>query len=220
MKRFFSLLLFASLLLCLTACGEKQPEHIHKWDAANCTRGELCWSCKETRGEALGHDWADATCTVAKRCSRCGLTEGSALGHAAQGSFCTRCSETLNTVVKMNEYSKELPLVYGGVEVVYSLYGGLNGYPKEFVIYDQNGTKVASRSWPSKIPYLTGEKDEKGRWLLTEYANTEFVPLEPGAYQMEFSYYERRNTPDELNLDAYIYPARDIATKWFTLTVR
>ena len=246
MKRFFSLLLFASLLLCLTACGEKQPEHTHRWDPANCRRGELClicgktqgdtqdhkWgpanctrgeycaSCGGTQGEALGHDWADATCTVAKRCARCGLTEGSSLGHAAQGSFCTRCNETLNTVVKMNEYSKELPLVYGGVEVVYSLYGGLNGYPKEFVIYDQNGTKVASRSWPSKIPYLTGEKDEKGRWLLTEYANTEFVPLEPGAYQMEFSYYERRNTPDEWNLDAYIYPARDIATKWFTLTVR
>lgn len=208
------------LLLFLTACGEQQPEHTHKWEAANCTRGELCWSCSETRGEPLAHAWTDATCTAAKHCSRCGLTEGSSLGHITQGSFCTRCNETLNTMAKMNEYSESLPLVYGGVEVVYSLYGGLNGYPQKFEIYNQDGVKIASRCWPHKIPCLTGEKNEEGRWLQTLYANTEFVPLEPGSYQLEFYYYERRTTSSELSLDEYIYPAGDIATKSFTLTVR
>ena len=136
MKRFFSLLLFASLLLCLTACGEKQPEetHIHKWDPANCRRGELClicgktqgdtqdhkWgpanctrgeycaSCGGTQGEALGHDWADATCTVAKRCARCGLTEGTSLGgHVSNGSGnCSRCGEEVNSVAKIDGQSK------------------------------------------------------------------------------------------------------------------
>ena len=119
MKKRYILLCLTVVLLFLTACGEKQPEHTHKWEAANCTRGEFCFSCGETQGEALGHDWADATCTVAKRCSRCGLTEGSSLGHAAQGSFCTRCNETLNTVVKMNECSKNLPLVHGAVPAAY-----------------------------------------------------------------------------------------------------
>ena len=128
---YFLALLTAALFL-LTGCGEKQPEHIHKWDPANCRRGELClicgktqgdtqdhkWgptnctrgeycaSCGGTQGEALGHDWADATCDVAKRCARCGLTEGTSLGgHVSNGSGnCSRCGEEVNSVAKINAH--------------------------------------------------------------------------------------------------------------------
>ena len=231
MKRFFSLLLFASLLLCLTACGEKQPEHTHKWDAANCTRGELCWSCKETRGEALGHDWADATCDVAKRCARCGLTEGTSLGgHVSNGSGnCSRCGEEVNSVAKINahcdisllSYTDPRPLVYDGVIFEFPLNSDWTGYPTEFVICDQSGTEVARGNWPKNPPYVLG-KNEEGKWIDNRQTRTEFVPLEPGTYIVTFYFYDRARSdtfPDVME-DSVFIPAGEFKTGRCTLFVK
>ena len=231
-KRYILLCLTVVLLLSLTACGEKQPEetHIHKWEAANCTRGEICFSCGETQGEALGHIWVDATCTVAKRCSRCGLTEGASLGHISNGSGnCSRCGEELNSVAKINahcdismlSYTDPRPLVYDGVIFEFPLNSDWSGYPTEFVICDQSGAEVARGNWPPNPPEVLG-KTENGKWIWNRKTCTEFVPLEPGEYIATFYFYDRvtTDTAPYVREDSVCIPAGEFKTGRCTLFVK
>ena len=119
MKKRYILLCLPILLLFLTACGEKQPEHTHKWEPANCTRGEFCFSCGETQGEALGHTWVDATCAKAKHCSRCGKTEGNVIPHTTNGyGVCTLCGNDSCSVISLNALDQESThIAYDGVIV-------------------------------------------------------------------------------------------------------
>ena len=232
-KRYILLCLTVVLLLSLTACGEKQPEetHIHKWEPANCTRGEFCFSCGETQGEALEHTWVDATCIVAKRCARCGLTEGASLGgHISNGSGnCSRCGEEVNSVAKINAhcdislggYTDPRPLVYDGVIFEFPLVGGWPGYPTEFVICDQSGTEVARGNWPKNPPYVLG-KNEEGKWIDNRQTRTEFVPLEPGTYIVTFYFYDRArsDTSPDVREDSVYVPAGEFKTGRCTLFVK
>lgn len=75
MKRGFFVLIGIICSGLLTAC------HKHDWVEATCTEPQICLSCGEVEGNALGHTWEQATCTKPKTCSVCGKTEGQALGH-------------------------------------------------------------------------------------------------------------------------------------------
>ncbi len=230
MKKKDLFLCLAVLLLLLTACGEKQPEHTHNWEPANCSRGELCFNCGETRGEALGHDWTDATCTVAKRCSRCGVTEGASLGgHVSDGSGnCSRCGEELNVVAKIDattdigmlSYSDPHPTVYDGVVFEFP-FSGYRGYPTDYVICDPNGGEVASGTWPEKPPYVLG-KDALGKWIWNLSTCTKFVPLEPGTYTVTYHFYSDAvsDTNPYIYMDSVWVPKGDLKTGRCTLTVK
>ena len=203
MKRthFIIVIFFSLILLCLTSCRqqtEKQPEHTHKWEPANCTRGELCWSCKETRGEALGHTWVDATCAKAKHCSRCGKTEGNALPHISDGNgACAVCKQELSSRVLLDGASPENKLiVYDGAVLSFPFleaagvadrkpYSGRFG--KEYRIYDQVGTLVVQGEWVQE--YYNTTKTDAG-WYSNYYHDTDYIPLSPGVYRVEYSYYK------------------------------
>ena len=183
----------ATLLLSLTACGEKQPEHTHKWEPANCTRGELCWSCKETRGEALGHDWVDATCEKGKHCSRCGKSEGNPLFHTSDGNgSCAVCKQELNIYATLDAQSSGTRLtVYGGAVLQFPFYSENRNprsgvFGKEYWIYDQMNTLVAHGVWDQR-PCTQLQTD--GSWIEQVYHITEYISLSPGTYQIEFDCY-------------------------------
>lgn len=192
-RRSFFLSLILALLL-LAAC-EKQPAHTHSWDAANCLRGELCWSCKETRGEALGHDWVDVTCQKAKHCSRCGKTEGNALPHISDGNAtCILCKQALNTTVMLNgETDQEVSPVYDGavfsMRMFASSSAGSNfskdmvgvGLPERYVLYDSSNKLLYQGEW-GKIKAFYNE---------TEFiARLPFQKLAKGDYRIEYIYYK------------------------------
>lgn len=198
-RRSFFLSLILALLL-LAAC-EKQPAHTHSWDAANCLRGELCWSCKETRGEALGHDWVDATCEKAKHCSRCGKSEGKALPHTSDGNAtCSRCKQALNTTVMLNgEPDQVASPVYDGavfsMRMFTSSSAGSNfskdmvgvGLPERYVLYDSSNKLLYQGEW-GKIKAFSNE---------TEFiARLPFQKLAKGSYRIEYIYYKDPYLPD------------------------
>ena len=66
------------------------PEHIHSFSDATCTQPEICETCGETKGTALGHTYSDATCTQPRICKICGEVNGKALGHAYSDATCTQ----------------------------------------------------------------------------------------------------------------------------------
>ncbi len=191
--RLLVLFIFALLLLlCLTACGEKQPEHTHKWEPANCSCGEFCFGCGETRGEALTHIWVDATCDKAKHCTLCGKTEGNVLEHTSDGNgVCAICGWMLNQVANLNVINTETEYtVYDGV-MVRMYFGGLpgeGGYLSDFQIYDQNGTLVAQEEFPLSVPLL--ESDENGKKHIRLCLRSDFIPLPKGEYRILYRAYE------------------------------
>lgn len=235
--RFFTALLIVSTLLSLTACGEKQPEHTHKWDAATCTRGELCWSCKETRGEALGHIWVDATCAKAKHCSRCGTSEGNALAHISDGSAtCTLCKQGLNQVAKVDAFGDitrpnsydNTPVVYDGVIFEFPLTTANDasvltiwpGYPMDYTVCDETGTQVATGSWPANPKVFLG-KTESGQWIWNKGTRTEYVALEPGTYTVTYRFYGLEiSTPEKHEEDDVYLPKGDLKTGCRQFTVK
>ena len=187
-------------LLFLTSCSEKTSDHTHKWDAATCTRGEFCFSCGETQGEALGHDWVDATCTKAKQCSRCGKSEGNVLEHVAQNGTCSVCGITLNTVANLDERSGlsatytdiYLCTVYGGVSFEYELReddNTVHGCPVEAKAYNEGGALVATAKWQENPPMAFGT-DAAGRYIYNKKIYTDFIPLAQGKYTVEYFYYQ------------------------------
>ena len=185
------------LLLSLTACGEKQPEetHIHKWEAANCTRGEFCFSCGETQGEALEHTWVDATCEKAKHCSRCGKTEGNVIPHTTNGyGVCTLCGNDSCSVISLNALDQESThIAYDGV-IVRMRFDQENpessGYPKDFEIYDEVGVLVAQGSWP-QMYYVFASADTNAQ---RTYLDAPFVSLDTGRYLIKYRMYDRSET--------------------------
>ena len=219
----------ATLLLSLSACGKKQPEHIHKWDAANCTRGELCWGCYETRGEALGHDWADATCIKAKHCTLCGITEGDAVGHVPQDGSCSRCGETLKTVAYLDAMGhvpshQKSYIVYNGVQLEFSLMGDggtYSGLPVDYIIYDENMNEVTAGQFPKNPPYVLGQ-DEFGKWIYNRCLQTEFIPLSPGSYTVEYQYYSglTSSTYPHTTLESVYIPSGPLKTGICELVVK
>ena len=208
--RFFTALLIVSTLLSLTACGEKQPEHTHKWDAATCTRGELCWSCKETRGEALGHIWVDATCEKAKHCSRCGTSEGNALPHTSDGNgTCTVCKQALDPRILLTGVDPETKFhVYDGVKLSFRMNpeDGVSNrtgrFGKEYRIYDQTGTLVTQGEWVQEY-YNTIKTDTD--WHMNYYHDTDYIRLSPGEYRVEYSYYTNYEGKDNGNIPVHIW---------------
>ena len=187
------------LLLSLASCGqqpEKQPEHTHKWEPANCSRGEFCFGCGETRGEALEHIWAPATCDKAKHCTLCGITEGEMLAHVSDGNgTCTVCRQALNVYVMLDGLdSKTKFYVYDGAVLRFPSanvepegrrpQSGVFG--KEYWLYDQTGALVAQGTWDQR-PCTHIFVD--GKWIWNHYHDTEYIPLTPGTYRVEFDYY-------------------------------
>ena len=211
----------ATLLLSLSACGEKQPAHTHTWDTANCTRGELCWSCKETRGEALGHDWTDATCAKAKHCSRCGKTEGSALTHISDGNAtCTLCKQALNQVANIDAFGDidhphsydNTPVVYDGVVFEFPLATASGasaitswpGYPVDYTVSNEAGAQVAAGSWPANPKVFLGQT-ESGQWIWNETTHTEYIPLGPGTYTVTYHFYDSEISTPEKHEEGDVY---------------
>ena len=230
-RRSFFLSLILALLL-LAAC-EKQPAHTHSWDAANCLRGELCWSCKETRGEALGHDWVDATCEKAKHCSRCGKSEGNPLFHTSDGNGnCTHCKQVLNVYATLDALTPECSsIIYGGVILRFPFFPRTTSgnrsprsgvFGKEYWIYDQSGTLVAQGTWPQKV--YTAIKVDEGVHDV-DYHDTEYIPLSPGTYQVKYSYYIEWESKDDgqrpvYMWDVYLVPKGNLLYSSNILTVR
>ena len=185
----------ATLLLSLTACGEKQPEHTHKWEPANCNRGEFCFSCGETKGKALGHSWVDATCEKEKHCTLCGKSEGNALEHISDGNgVCTVCKQALEQVARLDlRNMTSNRTVYDGVIVRLNFAGTEHprsaGFLKNFEIYDRNGTVVfKSGDFPPKVTVYF--ENEQGGLSPRTYLESAFIPLEQGEYLIKYRAYE------------------------------
>lgn len=77
MKRFFSLLFAALMLLSLCACNNDTQ-------ITEPTEEVLC---------IAGHSWKDANCYFPKTCTVCKETEGNALGHTYEKGVCTNCKQ-------------------------------------------------------------------------------------------------------------------------------
>ena len=187
------------LLLSLVSCGqqtEKQPEHTHKWEPANCSRGEFCFGCGETRGEALEHIWAPATCDKAKHCTLCGTSEGNTLEHISDGNgVCTVCKQALEQVARLDlRNMTSNRTVYDGVIVRLNFAGtehpGSAGFLKNFEIYDRNGTVVfKSGEFPSKVTVFV-ENEQGVLQDCRTYLESAFIPLEQGEYLIKYRAYE------------------------------
>ena len=110
-------------------CGTKYGSALgHSWNDATCTKPKTCTTCGETSGVALGHRWKDATCTEPKTCKVCGTKYGSALGHIevvipgyaatydapglTDGSYCSRCGETVREQVVIAPIAEEVTFTY------------------------------------------------------------------------------------------------------------
>ncbi len=194
-KQYFLLPFLIFVLLFCAACGEQQPEHTHKWEPANCSRGEFCFGCGETRGETLTHIWVDATCDKAKHCTRCGKVEGNVLEHTSDGNeACTVCGWVLNRVANLDlRNMTSNRTVYDGVIVRLNFAGTEHpesaGYLKNFEIYDRNGTVVfKSGDFPSKVTVF-GENEQGVRFSRT-YLESAFIPLERGEYLIRYRAYD------------------------------
>ena len=210
MKRICFMILLA-LGLILVSSGqqsEQQPEHTHNWEPANCTRGELCWSCGETRGEALGHNWVNATCDRARHCTHCGREEGDPLSHTPDGSgSCAVCKAELDPRVVLDGVSPGVEYhVYGGVILSFwmnirdSDKSGTGKFGKEYRIYDEAGTLVTQGEWVQKF-YNHTKTDTGVR--STYYHDTDYIPLSPGLYRVEYSYYTTHKGGDNGNRPVY-----------------
>ncbi len=219
MKKKYRLLYLAAfplLLLRLTACGqqpEKQPEHTHKWEPATCSRGEFCFGCGETRGQALEHSWVPATCDKTKHCTLCGKIEGNALHHTSDGNgTCTVCKQELNPRVLLNGARPENTfIVYDGAVLSFPFWEAVGladretdagRFGKEYRVYDQAGTLVAQGEWVQE--YYNTTKTDTG-WNNHYYHDTEYIPLFPGIYRVEYSCYESYTYKDNGNRPVYIW---------------
>ena len=224
------------LLLILASCGqqpETQPEHTHKWEPANCNRGEFCFGCGETRGEALEHIWAPATCDKAKHCTLCGITEGEMLAHVSDGNGnCAVCKRELNIYAMLNgARPSDGYVVYGGVVLRFAFWGfdghtaTSGSFGKAYRIYNQSGALVAEGEWNQKVPvvYIPAWKKYD-----LDYHDTEYVPLSPGKYRVEYDYYPdwesiveyENNDPSSLNYKLYLIPERELLHSSNLLEVR
>ena len=215
MKQRAWVLILLILLLSLVACGKpaEEPEtpedgeslsHTHKWEPANCSRGEFCFGCGETRGEALAHIWVDATCDKAKHCSLCQKTEGAMLAHSSDGNGnCVHCGQELNVYAMLDgHFPEKKSVVYGGAVLRFPFtnrfndqwpsYADSGRFGRDYRIYDQNGVLVAEGAWSQKVLvtlYRGPEKDV----CTPEYHDTDYISLSPGTYRIEFSYYKYWN---------------------------
>ncbi len=239
MKRstLFEFLILLLLLLCLTACGEKQPEHTHKWEPANCNRGELCFGCGETQGEALGHTWVDATCEKAKHCDRCGNSEGNPLSHTSDGNgSCIVCKRELNQTVTVDAFGDitrpnsydNVPVVYDGVIFEFPLTAANDvsplaiwpGYPVDYTVCNEAGVQVAEGSWPATPKVFLG-KTQSGQWIWNETTRAEYLSLEPGTYTVTYRFYGLEiSTPEKHEEDDVYLPEGDLKTGCRQFTVK
>ena len=196
MKRIAILLALLISLILLTACSEKTSGHVHKWEPANCNRGEFCFSCGETKGKALGHSWVDATCDKAKRCTLCGTSEGNTLEHISDGNgVCIGCKQALEQVARLDlRNMTSNRTVYDGVIVRLNFAGTEHprsaGFLKNFEIYDRNGTVVfKSGDFPPKVTVYF-ENEQGVLWNSRTYLESAFIPLEQGEYLIKYRAYE------------------------------
>ena len=67
-----TILVFASLILCLTSCGSAMSSgansgagnHTHSWTEATCTTPRTCASCRQTEGSVISHNFVGESCTM------------------------------------------------------------------------------------------------------------------------------------------------------------
>ncbi len=244
MRRSALILFVLFSLLCLAACGNpaekpKDPvqdgtlSHTHVWEPANCSRGEFCFGCGETQGEALAHVWVDATCDKAKHCTLCGMTEGAMLAHVSDGNgSCAVCKRELNIYAWLNgARPSDGSVVYGGVVLRFAFWGfdgetATSGrFGKDYKIYDQSGALVAEGAWNQKVPVVW---DPHTHNTDPEYHDTEHIPLPPGKYRVEYDYYEdwqgieeyENNDPLSPNFKSFLIPERGLSHSSNQLEVR
>ena len=209
MKRITFIFALIVSLLFLTSCSEKTSDHTHKWEPANCTRGEFCFSCGATQGEALGHTWVDATCDKEKHCTLCGKSEGNPLSHTYDGNgACEVCKQELNNIITLNGREPDTGfVVYGGAVLRFPLWeirlADSGKFGESYRIYDQTGALVCQGEWNQKMPVVYYPQLQKYN---TDYHDTEYIPLEPGIYRLEFRYYTNWN----LLIDESINPSGDL----------
>ncbi len=65
----------------INANNSLNSSHTHVYSKATCTEAQICESCGEMGGAALGHNWKGANCTSPAICKTCGTKNGTALWH-------------------------------------------------------------------------------------------------------------------------------------------
>ena len=144
--------------------------HIHKWQDATCARPKTCTDCGEIRGEALGHN-------------------------VPEDGICTNCKQKQDNVLTLEKKSRLYPpIMYGGVFLRMYISSEKNGtmFPGQYTLYAEDETVVADGDW-GRITFVeTGPSSGKS----PEFTDTEYILLQPGSYQVRFSYYTKYDYDD------------------------
>ena len=139
------------------------------------------------------HKWEDATCSAPKTCVGCGETEGEKLTHIpGEEGKCTLCGWAMNITVPLDGLKHIIaPTVFGGVRFsTYLVTGAENtALLKEYTVYDASGNLLAKGTFSGVMKFKEyGVVDNNVP--MKHYYYTEYHPLSPGTYTVEYSYYK------------------------------
>ena len=133
------------------------------------------------------HKWQDATCARPKTCTGCGETQGEKTRHnVPEDGVCTVCKQKQDNVLTLEKKSRLYPpIMYGGVFLRMYISSEKNGtmFPGQYTIYAEDETVVASGDWGA-IPL-------EPHVLIDRAEDTEYIPLQPGNYWVEFTFYSK-----------------------------
>ena len=145
------------------------------------------------------HSWKPATCVSPKTCIECGKVKGETLRHEiTEDSICKMCNKTIPTVLNLSQVQPTTPVLYGGVCLQLTVVDSNpqsegTMFPGVYTIYDENGAFVIAGDW---TPFVG--KDHPAGEYTSFTKDSSFIPLEPGAYTVIFSYYKSYKY-DEIN---------------------
>ena len=166
-RKIMIMILIVSLLLSLTACG-----HTHKWKAATCTAPKTCTGCGETQGEKTRHN-------------------------VPEDGICTICKQKQDNVLTLKKKFRGFPpVVYGGVFLRMYMKSDRDDigamFPGQYTIYAEDGTEMASGDWGALRP----DESNYDPNIRERAEDTEYIPLQPGKYQVKFTYYNKYDYDD------------------------
>ncbi len=143
------------------------------------------------------HKWQAATCTAPKTCTGCGETEGEKARHnVPEDGICTNCKQKQDNVLTLEPKARPIaPVVYDGVFLriyLYSDFGTM--FPGTYTIYAEDESAVASGDWGVIDWAETGPNSGRS----PEFADAEYIPLQPGNYRVKFTYYTNFMYDDEV----------------------